>query len=113
MDKRLSKGNKENVQAIERAGTQTARSTVLHIEDNPVNLRLMRQVFLIRKDLELREAETAEIGIEMARAAPPALILMDISLPGMDGYVALSALQSRCAHRPRPRHRHLGQCHEG
>jgi CheY-like chemotaxis protein len=70
------------------------RPVVLYIEDNPMNLRLMQQIFTKRKDLELRGAPTAEIGIEQARAEPPALILMDINLPGMDGYEALAVLKA-------------------
>ena len=73
---------------------QPARSYVLYIEDNPMNQRLMQQIFAARKQLELRVAHTAEIGIQLARAERPALILMDINLPGMDGYAALSALRA-------------------
>lgn len=69
-------------------------SYVLYIEDNPMNQRLMQQIFAARKQLELRTAHTAEIGIQLARVEPPALILMDINLPGMDGYEALAALQA-------------------
>jgi CheY-like chemotaxis protein len=57
-------------------------------------MRLMEQIFTRRKDLELRGAGTAELGIEQARAEPPALILMDINLPGMDGYEALAVLKA-------------------
>lgn len=68
---------------------------VLYIEDNSLNLRLMQQIFSKRRDLELRDAHTAEIGIELARIEPPpALILMDINLPGMDGYQALAQLKA-------------------
>ncbi len=74
--------------------TRTVRPLVLHVEDNPMNLRLMRQIFARRPDLELREAVTAEHGLEQIRAERPALILMDINLPGMDGYAALRALQA-------------------
>jgi PAS domain S-box-containing protein len=76
------------------AETQTARSHVLYIEDNPMNQRLMQQIFASRKHLELRTAHTAEIGIQLARVEPPSLILMDINLPGMDGYAALAALKA-------------------
>jgi PAS domain S-box-containing protein len=69
------------------------RPVVLYIEDNPMNLRLMQQIFAGKKEWELRSASTAESGIEMARANPPQLILMDINLPGMNGYQALSRLQ--------------------
>jgi CheY-like chemotaxis protein len=67
---------------------------VLYIEDNPMNQRLMQQIFAARKQFELRVAHTAEIGIQLARVELPALILMDINLPGMDGYAALSALKA-------------------
>jgi CheY-like chemotaxis protein len=73
---------------------QAARSYVLYIEDNPMNQRLMQQIFAARKQFELRVAHTAEIGIQLARVELPALILMDINLPGMDGYAALSALKA-------------------
>jgi len=70
------------------------RPVVLHIEDNPMNLRLMQQIFAGKKEWELRSASTAESGLEMARAYPPQLILMDINLPGMDGYQALRLLKA-------------------
>lgn len=73
---------------------QTDRPVVLYIEDNPMNLRLMQQVFAGMNNLELRHTETAELGIGLAQAQPPALILMDINLPGMDGYAALAALKA-------------------
>jgi signal transduction histidine kinase/ActR/RegA family two-component response regulator len=81
---------------------KTARPVVLYIEDNPMNLRLMQQIFAARKNLELRDADTGERGIELARSELPALILMDINLPGMDGYAALSVLKSdsKTAHIP-------------
>ena len=88
------------------AKTQNAsparRSVVLYIEDNPMNLRLMQQIFVRRPELELRDAHTAELGIELARAEPPQLILMDINLPGMNGFAALSVLKAdaRTAHIP-------------
>jgi len=78
------------------------RSAVLYIEDNPMNMRLMQQIFASQKNLELLDAHTAEIGIKMAYENPPALILMDINLPGMDGYKALTFLKAdeRTAHIP-------------
>jgi PAS domain S-box-containing protein len=77
-----------------KAEIHAARSHVLYIEDNPMNQRLMQQIFASRNYPELRVAHTAEIGIQLARAELPALILMDINLPGMDGYMALSALKA-------------------
>lgn len=74
--------------------TQAVRASVLYIEDNPTNRRVMQKIFAARPDLELREAETAELGIEMARVETPDMILMDIHLPGVDGYEALNRLKA-------------------
>jgi CheY-like chemotaxis protein len=84
------------------ARTQTNRQAVLYIEDNPMNLRLMQQIFAGKEKWELRGASSAESGMEMIRANLPALILMDINLPGMDGYQALLQLQAdpETAHIP-------------
>ncbi|MBW8328975.1 MAG: PAS domain-containing protein [Thiobacillus sp.] len=80
--------------APDTAAEPAARTYVLYIEDNPMNQHLMQQIFAARKHLQLRIAHTAEIGIQLARVAPPALIMMDINLPGMDGYAALQILKT-------------------
>lgn len=77
-----------------KVGQQTVRRVLLYVEDSPASLRLMQKVIAKWPDVELRGAATAEIGVEMARAEPPALILMDINLPGMDGYEALAQLKN-------------------
>jgi CheY-like chemotaxis protein len=66
---------------------------ILYIEDNPANIRLLE--FLIARHVEfaLETAISAEDGIEMACTDPPDLILMDIGLPGMDGFEALEVLR--------------------
>ena len=71
-----------------------ARAYVLYIEDNPMNLHLMQRIFTARDNLQLRTAHTAEIGIQLARVEPPALVMMDVNLPGMDGYAALQILKT-------------------
>lgn len=71
-----------------------AQPVVLYIEDNPMNQRLMRQVFSQRKTLALREADNADAGLELARTLAPVLILMDINLPGTNGYQALKVLKA-------------------
>jgi len=80
--------------ATDTATAPAARAYVLYIEDNPMNLHLMQRIFAARENLELRTAHTAEIGIQLARVEPPALIMMDINLPGMDGYAALQILKT-------------------
>lgn len=82
-------------------GTERRRR-VLYVEDNPANQRLMRDIFEDFTSCALSCAHEAALGIEFARAELPDLILMDISLPGMDGYAALSALLADPATRHIP-----------
>lgn len=59
---------------------------VLCIDDNFDNRMLVRRVLLASDfDFEFEEADNGEAGIAMARTNPPDLILMDISMPDMDG----------------------------
>jgi len=67
--------------------------TLLYVEDNPANLALVEQLIERRGDLKLVTAIDAYLGIELARAYLPDVILMDINLPGMSGYGALKELR--------------------
>jgi len=71
-------------------------SLVLIVEDNERNLKLVRDV-LQAKGYATLEAGTAEEGLTLARERSPALILMDIHLPGMSGIEALKALRAEAA----------------
>lgn len=66
---------------------------ILIVEDNPKNLKLIRDVLQFRGYVTL-EAETAEAGMTLALEQQPALILMDVQLPGMDGSTAMRALKA-------------------
>lgn len=83
------------VLALERrdAPHHGASHTLLYVEDNPANLRLVQEIVGFRTDLRLLSAHDAHLGIEMARAHNPDLILMDINLPGMSGSDALAELR--------------------
>ena len=66
---------------------------VLLVEDNPLNLELATDL-LEASGFEVISAQTGEAGIKLAREAQPDLILMDLSLPGMDGIEATKALKA-------------------
>jgi two-component system, cell cycle response regulator DivK len=70
-----------------------ANELILIIEDNEKNRKLVRDV-LQAKGYKTIETETAEEGIKLAIEQLPALILMDIQLPGMDGITALKQLKT-------------------
>jgi two-component system cell cycle response regulator DivK len=70
-----------------------AGELILIIEDNDKNLKLVRDVLQFN-GYETAEAITAEDGLVLARSQQPALILMDIQLPGMDGFAALRQLRA-------------------
>jgi two-component system cell cycle response regulator DivK len=67
--------------------------TILIIEDSELNRRLVQAV-LVPHGYRLLEAEDAETGIEKARTEQPDLILMDILLPGINGYEATRRLRA-------------------
>jgi two-component system cell cycle response regulator DivK len=71
----------------------TESRAILIVEDNPRNLKLARDI-LNHAGYATLEAENAEDGLALARAERPALILMDVQLPGIDGVEALSRLRS-------------------
>jgi len=75
-------------------GRSGAASCVLYVEDNPTNVRLMQAVFAALPGAELIIAEDGERGIELARDVRPDLVLMDIGLPGIDGFEAMRRLQA-------------------
>jgi CheY-like chemotaxis protein len=69
-----------------------ANELILIIEDNEKNRKLCRDVLQV-KGYRTIESETAEEGLVLARSQSPALILMDIQLPGMDGITAMKQIK--------------------
>ena len=70
-----------------------ANELILIIEDNEKNRKLVRDVLQV-KGFRTIESETAEGGLKLAVEQSPALILMDIQLPGIDGITALKQLRA-------------------
>ena len=68
--------------------------TLLYVEDNPANLMLVQDLIARRPDIRLLSAADGDRGIEIARAARPDVILMDINLPGISGIQALKILRA-------------------
>ncbi|HTL18392.1 MAG TPA: response regulator [Patescibacteria group bacterium] len=75
--------------------------SILVIEDNPMNLELVTDL-LEGSLFRVTQAHTAEEGLRLARELMPDLVLMDISLPGMDGLAATRALKADSTTRHLP-----------
>ncbi len=73
-----------------------ASELILIVEDNEKNRKLVRDTLRF-KGYETIEAETGEDGVRLARERRPALVLMDIQLPGIDGVAALGQLRADAA----------------
>ena len=69
-----------------------AGEQVLVVEDNEKNMKLFRDVLQVTGYVTL-EASTGEEAVELATAHIPALVLMDVQLPGIDGIEALARLR--------------------
>ena len=70
-----------------------ANELILIVEDNPKNLKLVRDTLQV-KGYQTIEAETGEEGVRLAHERQPALILMDVQLPGINGVEALQRLRA-------------------
>ena len=70
-----------------------AGKTILYIEDNPGNRMLIRRV-LEAEGYKIVEATDGYEGLDLAKKIKPDLILMDINLPGIDGYELTGRLKA-------------------
>ena len=76
------------------AFAQPSADEVLYVEDTPANTVLMQRIIARESGLRLLHAADAASGIEIARQRRPKAIIMDLNLPGMDGFEALRVLKS-------------------
>ena len=70
------------------------RHTVLYIEDNPANLRLVAQILSHVPNVHLLTAQIPSMGVDLALEHRPELVLLDINMPGMDGYGVLRVFKA-------------------
>ena len=80
--------------SLPRTAARSRIHTLLSVEDNPANLKLIERVMARRSDIRLLTAVDGNSGIDIARAAQPDVILMDINLPGINGLEALKILRA-------------------
>ncbi|WP_030073852.1 ATP-binding protein [Halomonas alkaliantarctica] len=83
--------------AMDTASNSQPFFTLLYIEDNPANQRLMEDIIDDFHSIKLQVVASAELGLDIMRHSPPNLVLMDIHLPGMNGFQALDIIQNDSA----------------
>ena len=69
------------------------KGTILYVEDNPDNRLLVRRI-LLSEDYSLLEATDAMDALNVLKTAQPDLILMDINMPGVDGYTLTAKIKA-------------------
>jgi len=82
--------------------TDAAARTVLYIEDNPSNVELLRGVLSLRPQWRLLTAGDGAAGLACAHEHRPDLIVIDIGLPGIDGYQVCARLRADADFAERP-----------
>lgn len=80
----------------------TSRKTVMYIEDEPINRALIAACLANLEWIDLHTATTAEEGLELAQKLRPDLVLLDILLPGMNGYSAVAEFKKNPVTRDTP-----------
>jgi putative two-component system response regulator len=71
------------------------RASVLIVDDEPTNLHVLSE--LLRPDYQVRAANSGEGALRVATSQPPDLVLLDVTMPGMDGYAVMSRLRENPA----------------
>ncbi len=89
-------------EALAAAGAPGPAATVLYIEDNLSNLRLIECVLAHRPQVRLLPAMQGRLGLDLAREYRPALILLDLHLPDLPGHEVLRHLQGDARTRDIP-----------
>jgi CheY-like chemotaxis protein len=79
---------------VPQPGTTPDRRKILYIEDDKANYYLLERFLSSRKDIHLFPALQGSTGIEIAQRERPALILLDLNLPDMNGEQVLRALRA-------------------
>ncbi len=76
------------------ASVRTDARTVLYVEDNPSNIKLVDTILHERPEITLLVAQQGSLGLELAREHAPALVLLDLNLPDISGEEVLRRLRA-------------------
>ncbi|SEH09194.1 EAL domain-containing protein [Candidatus Venteria ishoeyi] len=74
--------------------TQYSKADILVVDDTPANLKLLREI-LNSEGYKVRQLPDGAMVLDAVKIAPPDLILLDINMPGMDGYAVCKQLKAK------------------
>ncbi len=106
----LAAGHTMPAKLVQQAQENAALRTLLYVEDNPANLMLVEQIIEGHPQIRMLSAHNGNLGIALARAHLPDVILMDINLPGISGFQALKILREDPVNCAYPGAGHQCQC---
>jgi len=89
-------------EGVDETATREQKYILLYIEDSRTNVSLVGQILKARPLVALMSAHTGEMGLELAHKHHPQIILLDINLPGMDGFEVLKHLRETADTREIP-----------
>lgn len=87
---------------VQRADPNRSGSLLVLVVDDDEDLRLLVRKALTRAGHHVLEAESGQGGLEIAEGENPNLMILDLNMPGMDGFEVLRRLRAREAGRPMP-----------
>jgi CheY-like chemotaxis protein/two-component sensor histidine kinase len=82
-----------DAEAADHTGPGAAHSTVLLVEDNPANIKLVKRIVELAGDARLITTDSGRAAVDIAVTMQPDLILLDLHLPDIDGQRVLAALR--------------------
>jgi PAS domain S-box-containing protein len=91
---RPSRVHNAGAPTAEKDAAELAPVTLLYIEDNAPNVRVVEHLLRLRPEWTLVHAALGSLGIELAEAHQPDLILLDLHLPDLSGHQVLRAIRS-------------------
>ena len=88
--------------SVSGALSSSCHGKILYVEDNENNRLLFRNIISTFKNVEIIEAETGALGLEMAIRERPDIVFLNINLPGLNGYDVLKAMRENDELRSMP-----------
>ena len=89
----IPSGEIDSLEQEELSALAYRRYILLYVEDSRTNVSLVAQILKARPEIALMSAHTGEMGLQLAHMHHPDVILLDINLPGMDGFEVLEHLR--------------------